>query len=360
MVESLTMRIAEKGKLAVAGAIIGIAAIVLTVLGNPGNMGFCIACFLRDTAGAMHLHTVPIVEYVRPEIIGIILGSFVLSVITGDFRPRGGSSPLLRFIIAFIVMVGALVFLGCPLRMVIRLGGGDLNALVGLLGFIAGIGVGCIFLANGFTLGKAEKQTRLEGTAIPFMTILLFVLFLAVPSLFLFSETGPGSMHAPAAASLLAGLAVGVASQRTRLCMAGGIRDIFLVRDFTLISGFVAIFIAVLAGNLITGKFSLGFADQPVSHPMHLWNFLGMAAVGLGSVMLGGCPLRQLILAGEGSSDSAVAVLGMIAGSAFAHNFSLASSANTGPGINGKIAVVGGILILLAIASIVTLRERRK
>ena len=93
---------------------------------------------------------------------------------------------------------------------------------------------------------------------------------------------------------------------------------------------------------------------------MHLWNFLGMLAVGLGSVMLGGCPLRQLILAAEGSSDSAMAVLGMMAGAAAAHNFSLASSAGTGPGINGKIAVVAGIIILLAAAAGVTYRERRK
>ena len=76
--------------------------------------------------------------------------------------------------------------------------------------------------------------------------------------------------------------------------------------------------------------------------------------------MLGGCPLRQLILAGEGSGDSAVAVLGMIAGAAFAHNFSLASSANAGPGLNGKIATVAGILVLLAIAAIVTYNNRRK
>ena len=354
------MDIREKGKLGLTGLLIGAAAVILTVLGNPGNMGFCIACFLRDTAGAMHLHTAPIVEYVRPEIIGIILGSFAISVATGDFRPRGGSSPVLRFIIGFIVMVGALVFLGCPLRMVLRLAGGDLNALIGLLGFIAGIGVGCIFLSNGFTLGKAEKQSAIEGAALPGATILLFVLFLAVPSLFLFSESGPGSMHAPVAAALLAGLLAGVAAERTRLCMAGGIRDIFLIRDFTLISGFAAIFLAAMIGNLITGNFSLGFADQPVSHSMHIWNFLGMAAVGLGSVMLGGCPLRQLILAGEGSSDSASAVLGMIVGSAFAHNFSLASSAGTGPGTNGKVAVIAGIMILVAIAAVVTIKERRK
>lgn len=352
------MVVNEKGKLAITGVIIGVAAVVLTVLGNPGNMGFCIACFLRDTAGAMHLHTAPIVEYVRPEIIGIILGSFALSVLRGDFRPRGGSSPLLRFIIGFIVMLGALVFLGCPLRMVIRLGGGDLNALIALVGFIAGIGVGCVFLNKGFSLGRAEKQSGLEGVSMPFMTILLFVLFLAVPSLFLFSETGPGSMHAPIAVSLLAGLVVGAVAERTRLCMAGGIRDIFLIRDFTLITGFIAIFAAVLIGNLITGSFKLGFSDQPIAHSMHIWNFLGMFAVGLGSVMLGGCPLRQLILAGEGSTDSAVAVLGMIAGAAFAHNFSLAASAGTGPGLNGKIALVIGIVILLAIASVATFRRR--
>ena len=29
----------------VTGAVIGIAALVLVRFGNPGNMGFCIACF---------------------------------------------------------------------------------------------------------------------------------------------------------------------------------------------------------------------------------------------------------------------------------------------------------------------------
>ena len=40
----------------VTGLVIGIAALVLGVHGNPGNMGFCIACFLRDTTGALGLH----------------------------------------------------------------------------------------------------------------------------------------------------------------------------------------------------------------------------------------------------------------------------------------------------------------
>ena len=41
----------SKAKLAVGGAICGVVAVLLAILGNPGNMAFCIACFIRDTAG---------------------------------------------------------------------------------------------------------------------------------------------------------------------------------------------------------------------------------------------------------------------------------------------------------------------
>ena len=56
-----------------AGLVVGAAAVLLTALGNPGNMGFCIACFLRDTSGALGLHSAGVVQYIRPEIIGIVL-----------------------------------------------------------------------------------------------------------------------------------------------------------------------------------------------------------------------------------------------------------------------------------------------
>ena len=344
--------------LVIAGLIVGIFAVVLTANGNPKNMGFCIACFVRDTAGALKLHTAGVVQYVRPEIIGIVLGSFVLALIRGEFKPRGGSSPFTRFILGFFVMVGALCFLGCPLRMVLRLAGGDLNALVALVGFAAGVGVGCIFLTKGFSLGRAYKQNRIEGGAFPAVTLVLFILFVAVPSLFVFSEKGPGSMRAPIFLSLLAGLLVGAAAQRTRLCMAGGIRDVFLLKDPTLLTGSIAIFVAALVGNLITGNFNLGFTGQPVAQTNQVWNFLGMFLVGLASVLLGGCPLRQLVMAGEGSSDSAVTVLGLLVGAAFVHNFSLAGNAtDNGPNTYGKIALIVGIVVALAIAFV---NSRRK
>ena len=121
-----------------AGVAVGLAALILTAMGNPANMGFCIACFLRDIAGACGLHSAAKVQYVRPEIIGLVLGALAMSLATREFRARAGSAPAVRFVLGGFVMIGALAFLGCPLRMVLRLGGGDLNALVGLIGFTIG------------------------------------------------------------------------------------------------------------------------------------------------------------------------------------------------------------------------------
>ena len=107
----------------IAGAVVGLAAVVLTHLGNPANMGFCIACFLRDITGAVGMHSAAKVQYVRPEIIGLVLGAFIMSVATKEFRAKAGSSPATRFVLGAFVMIGALAFLGCPLRMVLRMGG---------------------------------------------------------------------------------------------------------------------------------------------------------------------------------------------------------------------------------------------
>ena len=65
--------------------ICGIVAACLAALGNPANMAFCIACFIRDTAGAMGLHQAEVVQYARPEIIGLVLGAFIISVATKEY-----------------------------------------------------------------------------------------------------------------------------------------------------------------------------------------------------------------------------------------------------------------------------------
>ena len=330
------------------GVVIGIAALALSALGNPGNMGFCIACFLRDTSGALKLHSAEAVQYVRPEIVGMILGAMIIAMLTKEFKPRGGSSPMTRFVIAIVVMVGALMFLGCPLRMMLRVGGGDLNALIGLVGFIAGIFVGTLWMRGGFTLKRAYAQSMTEGLVIPIVAAVIMALSVFLPALFAASESGPGSMHAPIAIALVVGLVVGGLCQRSRFCTVAASRDAMLFKDFSMLWGFAAVIATTIIGNVILGIFHLSFADQPVAHTDGLWNFLGMALVGWGSVLLGGCPLRQVILAGEGNSDAGITVTGFVVGAAICHNFGLASSGK-GPTVNGMIAVVVGFVLLTLI-----------
>ncbi|WP_300409250.1 YedE family putative selenium transporter [Lagierella sp.] len=345
----------EDVKVFIGGLLIGAIGIILMYLGNPGNMGFCIACFWRDIAGGLGLHRAEVVQYLRPEIIGLILGGTISSFIFKDFKSRGGSNALIRFVYGVFMSIGALVFLGCPLRMIFRLGGGDLNAIVGLAGFVVGILIGIFFLKQGYSLGRNYKESKIAGFILPAFAIMLFVLLLAKPAFIFFSEKGPGSMHAPIIYSLIGGLIVGAILQRTRLCTGGAFRDLFLIKDTHYIWGILGIFIAALVGNLILtkGALHIGFADQPVAHSDGLWNFLGMVIVGLGAVLLGGCPIRQTILSSEGDTDAGVTVMGLLIGAAFAHNFGLASSPE-GATPNGKIATIIIIVVMLIMSFMTT------
>ncbi len=80
--------------------------------------------------------------------------------------------------------------------MVLRLGGGDLNALVGLIGFFIGILIGIACLKRGFTLKRSYEVSVSEGSVLPTVMAALLILVLTVPALFKASEAGPGSMHA--------------------------------------------------------------------------------------------------------------------------------------------------------------------
>ena len=196
-----------------------------------------------------------------------------------------------------------------------------------------------------------------EGGIFPVVEIGILLLLIAAPAFIHFTEAdgGPGAKHAAIAISLIAGLLVGALAQRTRLCMVGGIRDVVLFGEWKLLLGFIAILVSALIGNMILGYFNPGFADT-VAHTDGLWNALGMALAGFGCVLLGGCPLRQLVLAGEGNTDSAITVFGLMAGAAVAHNFGLASSGE-GPTANGKIAVVIGFVVLIVIATVNSMRK---
>ena len=339
----------ENRNIIITGAFIAIAAVTLVVLGNPTNMGFCIACFIRDITGSLKLHSVEKLQYARPEIFAIILGAFLVAKKNGEFKTTGGSSPIIRFILGFFIMVGALVFLGCPLRMMLRLGAGDGKALFALIGFIGGIYIGSKFLGEGFSLGRSYKIEKTGGYG--FVLIIIFLTILSALGLIGNLEK---ATYAPFVASFAFAIIVGVLAQRTRFCMVGGYRDIFLFKDFKLFYGSLSLFIVTIIGTIITGRFNFSITLDNA-----IWYFLSMGLVGFAAALAGGCPLRQLILSGEGNTDSMITIIGMIFGAAMAHNFNMASSPTT-VNTNGKIAVIVGFIVITTIALVITKSKKEE
>ena len=180
------------------------------------------ACFIRDSAGALKLHTAAPVQYFRPEIVGFVCGSFLLALLTREYKSTAGSSPMVRFILGAAMMIGELVFLGCPLRMVLRMSAGDLNAWVALIGFAGGVATGSFFLKKGFSLGRAYEAKPLSGAVLPVLLAALLVIGTAT-GVYAMSTEGPGSKHAPVILSLVAALIIGALAQKSRMCFAGSI-----------------------------------------------------------------------------------------------------------------------------------------
>jgi YedE family putative selenium metabolism protein len=326
----------DKKLFILTGAVIGLGAVLLSYYGNPPNTGLCISCFMRNVVGAIGLHDNVRLQYIRPEIIAIVLGSFIFSIATKGFKVTSGSSPMLRFFVGILLIIGCSVFIGCPLKMILRVSAGDLSALTGVAGLAAGVWAGLLFLERGFRLGDQIEAPRANGFIIPIFMAVLLVFLLMKPPFVNFSIKGSASLHAPIWISLLIGMIIGVLARLTGFCVTGGLARLFLwgpkevygcPKSSGLLIAIGIFFVTALAANYFTGQFNPGFHGQPSSNESYLWNGLGMGLVGFGSVIIKGCPLRQLVLSGQGDTDAGAAVLGMFAGGMLVQKWGIAGTA---------------------------------
>jgi hypothetical protein len=184
-----------------------------------------------------------------------------------------------------------------------RLGGGDGNALVGLAGFVPGVLLGLAFERKGYTAGRTQPAPAAVGLQGPVLFLLLLVVaeaggLVAAPR----PTSGGPPPRAPAALALGIGLAAGAILSATGFCAVNAARQLvtkprgMLFAAVALVAGYAAVAAA-------TGRFSAGFAGQPVAHQDALWNALPMLLVGLAGALGGGCPVRQVVMAGEGNGD---------------------------------------------------------
>lgn len=348
-----TLRRRVTGLVLAAG--VGVAAGLLVWLGNPANMGLCGACFMRDIAGALGLQANGPVIF-RPEVAGVVLGALGWSLASRRGGSRSGAFAGMRFLLCLFMALGALVFLGCPFRMLQRLGGGDPTAWLALPGFLAGVGVGMCIERRGPTIGRTAPAPWIVGLGGPLTALGLLVLFGAGVLL----GPGPGAggppPHAPYLAALGIALLAGAALSATGFCAVSAARQVFRGPRWML-GGAGALVAGYAVVVLLTGRPAFGAAA--IAHDDWLWNVLALGLTGLTGVLAGGCPVRQIVMAGEGNADAFAGAAGLVAGGALAHTLGPVSivATATDPGgatTAGKVAVGIGFAFALLYGLLVT------
>ncbi len=331
----------------VSGLSLGVLGVLLVLWGNPQNSGICVSCFLENSAGALGLHDNPRMQYLRPELIGFVLGAVVAAFAGREFKSRGGSAPLPRLLAGVFLIVGCAVFIGCPIKMFFRLMAGDLTTLAGIAGLVVGVWLGLKGLAAGVHIGGSKQQADGAGIWVPLAFLLLLAFILWPPAFLLQSTRGSAAQAAPVLIALAVGLSLGVLAQRSRFCITGSIRDGLLMGHRSpLLWGFIAFLVSGFITSLATDQFKPGFYGQPGAHLDLLWGFLGMLLVGLLSVLIGGCPFRQLIKSGEGDADAGLVVIGMFLGAGLVQSWQIAGT-TAGVSLYGKVAVMVGLIFVL-------------
>ena len=184
-----------------SGLLLGVLGVMLSVWGNPENSGICVSCFIENSAGALGLHDNQRMQYLRPELIGFVLGSFLSALIFRDFRSRGGSAPLSRLFLGMFMIFGCAVFIGCPIKLLLRLTAGDLTSVAGVAGLVAGVWAGLKGLAHGVEFVPQSSGKANGSLLIPGLFLLLLVFFVVRPGFLLFSSQGGGGSICPLADS---------------------------------------------------------------------------------------------------------------------------------------------------------------
>ncbi len=124
----------------------------------------------------------------------------------------------------------------------------------------------------------------------------------------------------------LVGVAFGVILQRSRLCFAGGFRDLILLGDGRLLRAIiVGLAVATIGFALLEARLAPdpGFGIAPAGphiQPVGFATIVGGVIFGAGMVLAGGCVSGTLWRMGEGYIASWAAMAGIVAGTAIANH----------------------------------------
>lgn len=142
------------------------------------------------------------------------------------------------------------------------------------------------------------------------------------------------AVYAVPLVTLLLGVLIGYLAQRSGYCSIGGFRDYVLFKHTRLLSGYLTLIAASFAGYLLfwfltpdaMEHFFWALTSNPLTpvpgapaglNPAAYLIFAAIPGflIGFICMLLGGCPIRQTVMASEGSYKAGFFFIGMCVGS---------------------------------------------
>jgi len=133
----------------IAGGLIVLAEAIFNFY-PPSAYAFCLTCHTRDlvntaanTISGQNFQT----SFLAQRVImvtspAVFFGAFSAARRFKEFRRQKSSRPSVFFIFGFITMIVGILIFGCPTRIAVRTGYGDLYGIVALIGLMFGIWAG--------------------------------------------------------------------------------------------------------------------------------------------------------------------------------------------------------------------------
>lgn len=154
----------------VLGVIIGFLAAIVQALtisaGGPEAYGFCALCHTRDLVNGIlnivlgtSFGLAPVSKAaILPVLtmIGVLIGGVIAAKMSREFRIKHAQIKdiLIYFIGGVLLMQFGLLFGACPYRAALRLGYGDVVALFGIIGIVAGVWLALALITRSFKGGN--------------------------------------------------------------------------------------------------------------------------------------------------------------------------------------------------------------
>ena len=137
----------------VAGSIFVLADATFAIA-PPSAYAFCLSCHVRDLVNTA-LNAVVHSRFQVTEVAGralmltspgVLLGAYIAARLYGEAKPRKADRPLLLAALGFLMMTIGIVIFGCPTRIVLRAGYGEIYGIIALAGMFAGITVATLIM----------------------------------------------------------------------------------------------------------------------------------------------------------------------------------------------------------------------